>query len=127
MKNSDLKNMTTGINNTTIINSENIFGCMTGEGLYIPFHFASFEGEKNFVLRFIEENDFDIFDEQKFINELNFAINVTVSNGWDGMVEHLHNNGFKSISFTGLLPINEFLANTSKDLLSNLDLTLFNV
>ena len=116
--------------NTTQITAANFTGTVFGwENLYIPYSLPALEGV-NYTLKFESDNEFADFDGtpanyKKFLNELDFGINVAIGGGWDAMVKHLHLNGFKGVQFVGLLKTEEFLSTASQDVLNEIDVTLF--
>ena len=108
--------------NTTKITANNITECIYGTDLYLPCE-LQLDGT-NYVMRFENEDEFDGFNFESFINDFNFAINVAISEGWDSMEQHLKLNGH-NVRFIGLLSTNDFLAKLDDDVAPFLNLDLF--
>ena len=115
--------MTTLQLNNTKITSKNINDCICYDTLYLPYE-LQIEG-RDYVLRFEEENNFENTNFDSFLNDLKFAINVSVSDGWKGMENHLRLNGWGNIRFVGLMKTEDFLTKTDADIMVFLNEELY--
>lgn len=116
------------LNNTTKITAATFEGCISYEDsqkLYIPYEFKTLENI-NYVLKFeAEDHESAVEDYADFLSQLDFALNVAISNGFSGMEKHLDLNGYGFMNFVGVMKTGDFLKNTDADILNDLNLELY--